>query len=110
MEKVDITIQQFHINNTLYKYNFVATSPTTELKFFYRANYANLTLDDVSVKPVPEPLTLGGTAVAGLMGIWLKRKQVASHTRVQDAVEAHTTSCCYSVHAAWKKSSSQSIA
>ncbi|WP_257236151.1 PEP-CTERM sorting domain-containing protein [Nostoc sp. 'Peltigera malacea cyanobiont' DB3992] len=32
----------------------------------------------MSVKPVPEPSALGGTAVAGLLGIWLKRKRTAS--------------------------------
>jgi hypothetical protein len=28
-----------------------------------------------SIKPVPEPLTFGGTVVAGAMGLWLKHKK-----------------------------------
>ncbi|MBW4616111.1 MAG: PEP-CTERM sorting domain-containing protein [Desmonostoc vinosum HA7617-LM4] len=33
-----------------------------------------------SGEPVPEPFTIGGTAVAGAMGFWLKRKKQASKT------------------------------
>ncbi|PHM11867.1 PEP-CTERM sorting domain-containing protein [Nostoc sp. 'Peltigera malacea cyanobiont' DB3992] len=32
----------------------------------------------IYVKPVPEPSTIGGIAVAGLLGIWLKKKKAIS--------------------------------
>ncbi|MBW4683867.1 MAG: PEP-CTERM sorting domain-containing protein [Komarekiella atlantica HA4396-MV6] len=32
----------------------------------------------VSYSKVPEPFTLGGTAIAGAMGLWIKRKKKAS--------------------------------
>ncbi|WP_225894123.1 PEP-CTERM sorting domain-containing protein [Atlanticothrix silvestris] len=35
----------------------------------------------VTTADVPEPLTLGGTAIAGAMGWWLKRKRKASSTQ-----------------------------
>ncbi|MEH1805736.1 MAG: DUF642 domain-containing protein [Nostoc sp.] len=63
---------------TPYKFNFTANALSTELKFGNIDRYAFLYLDNVSVKPVPEPSALGGTAVAGLLGIWLKRKRTAS--------------------------------
>ncbi|MBX9255717.1 PEP-CTERM sorting domain-containing protein [Desmonostoc muscorum CCALA 125] len=60
---------------TPYKFNFTADSSSTELKFGSVDKYAFLYLDNVSVKPVPEPSTIGGIAVAGLLGIWLKKKR-----------------------------------
>ncbi|MEH2463725.1 PEP-CTERM sorting domain-containing protein [Nostoc sp.] len=47
----------------------------TELKFGNWDKYGFLYLDNVSVKPVPEPSTIGGIAIAGLLGIWLKKKK-----------------------------------
>ncbi|WP_442949497.1 PEP-CTERM sorting domain-containing protein [Nostoc sp.] len=40
--------------------------------------YAFLYLDNVSVIPVPEPSTIGEIAIAGLLGIWLKKKKAIS--------------------------------
>ncbi|WP_179047854.1 DUF642 domain-containing protein [Nostoc sp. TCL26-01] len=79
-EKVDTTFQQFHqpdLYKTRYEYRFVATAPTTELKFFGRVNHDGLNLDDVSVTPVPEPSIAGGMIVVWLTGMWLKRKRLA---------------------------------
>ncbi|BCL34446.1 DUF642 domain-containing protein [Nostoc sp. MS1] len=82
-EKVDSTWRQ---GFTKYQYKFVATSPTTELKFFGRVNHDWLTLDDVSVVPVsdsdasatsvPEPSIVGGIVVLGMMGMRSKKKQL----------------------------------
>lgn len=64
---------------TPYKFNFTADTSSTELKFGNVDRYAFLYLDNVSVKPVPEPSTIGGIAVAtGLLGIWLKKKKAIS--------------------------------
>ncbi|MDF5736973.1 PEP-CTERM sorting domain-containing protein [Nostoc sp.] len=35
---------------------------------------------DQAAASVPEPLSLGGIAVAGAMGLWMKRKRKASST------------------------------
>ncbi|WP_341526799.1 PEP-CTERM sorting domain-containing protein [Nostoc sp. UHCC 0302] len=81
----NITYQPF----TLYQFDFKAKDTTTLLTFNYENQAGFFYLDDVSVRPlikskdgsyepVPEPFTVGGTAVAGLLGIWLKRKQTAS--------------------------------
>ncbi|WP_292771591.1 PEP-CTERM sorting domain-containing protein [Nostoc sp. NOS(2021)] len=64
---------------TPYKFNFTAEASSTELKFGSVDRHAFLYLDNVSVKPVPEPSTIGGVAVtAGLLGIWVKKKKVIS--------------------------------
>lgn len=73
-DQEDISYQPY----TQYKFNFTADSSSTELKFGYVEKYAFLYLDSVIVKPVPEPSMIGGTAVAGLLTLWLKRKQLAS--------------------------------
>ncbi|MEH2278493.1 MAG: PEP-CTERM sorting domain-containing protein [Nostoc sp.] len=41
---------------------------------------AKLVIDNTDLTPVPEPNTLGGIAVVGVAGWWLKRKQKASLT------------------------------
>ncbi|MEH2251170.1 PEP-CTERM sorting domain-containing protein [Nostoc sp.] len=63
---------------TLYKFDFTADTSSTELKFGNVDRYAFLYLDNVSVIPVPEPSTIGGIAIAGLLGIWLKKKKAIS--------------------------------
>ncbi|WP_373530686.1 DUF642 domain-containing protein [Nostoc sp.] len=63
---------------TPYKFNFTADASSTELKFGSVDRYAFLYLDNVSVKPVPEPSVIGGIAAAGLLGIWLKKKKAIS--------------------------------
>ncbi|MBN3909690.1 MAG: DUF642 domain-containing protein [Nostoc sp. NMS1] len=64
---------------TPYKFNFTADASSTELKFGNVDRYAFLYLDNVSVKPVPEPSTIEGIAfTAGLLGIWLKKKKAIS--------------------------------
>lgn len=63
---------------TPYKFNFTANASSTELKFGNVDKYAFLYLDGVSVKAVPEPSAIGGVAVAGLLGIWLKKKKAIS--------------------------------
>jgi len=68
---------------TEYAFNFTATSATTEIEFGASNDPGYLTLDNVSVvdttaSAVPEPLSIGGTLVAGAMGWWIKRKRVAS--------------------------------
>ncbi|MEH2295108.1 DUF642 domain-containing protein [Nostoc sp.] len=63
---------------TPYKFNFTADASSTELKFGSVDRHAFLYLDNVSVKPVPESSTIGGIAVAGLLGIWLKKKKAIS--------------------------------
>lgn len=47
---------------------------------FYTINQSvNATqVGTVRYTQVPEPLTVGGTAIAGIMGLWLKRKQKAT--------------------------------
>ncbi|MBD2679035.1 MULTISPECIES: DUF642 domain-containing protein [Nostoc] len=60
---------------TPYKFNFTADSSSTELKFGNVDRYAFLYLDDISVIPVPESSTIGEIAVAGLLGIRLKKKR-----------------------------------
>ncbi|MCC5626289.1 DUF642 domain-containing protein [Nostoc sp. CHAB 5715] len=60
---------------TQYNFNFTADASSTELKFGYVDRYAFLYLDNVSVIPVPEPSSIGGIAIAGLLGIWLKKKK-----------------------------------
>ncbi|MBN3958844.1 DUF642 domain-containing protein [Nostoc sp. NMS8] len=63
---------------TPYKFNFTADTSSTELKFGAVDRRAILSLDTVSVKPVPEPFNLGGIAIAGLLGLWLKKKKAIS--------------------------------
>ncbi|MEH2136676.1 hypothetical protein [Nostoc sp.] len=63
---------------TPYKFNFTADTSSTELKFGAVDRRAILFLDTVSVKPVPEPFNLGGIAIAGLLGLWLKKKKAIS--------------------------------
>ncbi|MEH2284195.1 MAG: DUF642 domain-containing protein [Nostoc sp.] len=64
---------------TPYKFNFTADALSTELKFGNVDKHAFLYLDNVSVKPIPEPSTIGGIVVtAGLLGIWLKKKKAIS--------------------------------
>ncbi|BAY13632.1 PEP-CTERM sorting domain-containing protein [Calothrix sp. NIES-2098] len=65
---------------TKYVYNFVATAVSTELKFGFRNDPGYLRLDNVSISPqsVPEPLTLGGTALAGGLGFLMKKRKAAS--------------------------------
>ncbi|MEH2325995.1 MAG: PEP-CTERM sorting domain-containing protein [Nostoc sp.] len=63
---------------TQYDLNFLATQSSTELKLGGRASYGFLYLDNVSVKPVPEPSNIGGIAVAVSIGIWLKKKKAIS--------------------------------
>ncbi len=63
---------------TQYNLNFLATKSSTELKLGGRASYGFLYLDNVSVTPVPEPSSIGGIAIAGLMGICLKKKKAIS--------------------------------
>ncbi|MEH2245769.1 PEP-CTERM sorting domain-containing protein [Nostoc sp.] len=75
-DQKDISFQPY----TQYKFNFTADALSTELKFGNWDKYGFLYLDNVSVKPltVPEPSTIGGVAVAGLLGIWLKKKKAIS--------------------------------
>ncbi|MBD2494437.1 PEP-CTERM sorting domain-containing protein [Nostoc sp. FACHB-280] len=74
-----------------YTLNFIAQSTATELKFSGRTGHDWLNLDDVSVyrvsngnsqgsgnQAVPEPTTIGGIVLAGLVGSWLKRKKAES--------------------------------
>jgi len=64
---------------TAYKFNFTADTLSTELKFGSVDRRSFLYLDNVSVKSVPEPSTIGGIIVtAGLLGIWLKKKKAIS--------------------------------
>ncbi|OUL26172.1 PEP-CTERM sorting domain-containing protein [Nostoc sp. 106C] len=65
---------------TKYVYNFVATAASTELKFGFRNDPGYLRLDDVSVsaQSVPEPLTIGGTVLAGGIGLLMKKIKAAS--------------------------------
>ncbi|WP_138503350.1 DUF642 domain-containing protein [Nostoc sp. PA-18-2419] len=69
----DISFQPY----TQYKFNFTADSSATELKFGNWDKYGFLYLDNVSVTSlsVPESSTIGGIAVAGLLGILLKKKK-----------------------------------
>ncbi|MEH2171954.1 DUF642 domain-containing protein [Nostoc sp.] len=74
-DQKDISFQAY----TQYKFNFTADASSTELKFGDWDKYGFLYLDNVSVKPVPEPSTIGGIALtAGLLGIWLKKKKAIS--------------------------------
>jgi hypothetical protein len=63
---------------TKYVHKFVATTASTEVKFGFQDDKGYLFLDDVKVKSVPEPLTLGGTALAAGMGLLIKKRKVAS--------------------------------
>ncbi|MEH1946778.1 MAG: DUF642 domain-containing protein [Nostoc sp.] len=75
LDQKDISFQPY----TQYKFNFTADASSTELKFGDWDKYGFLYLDNVSVKPVPEPSTIGGIAVtAGLLGIWLRKKKAIS--------------------------------
>ncbi|MFN6570554.1 PEP-CTERM sorting domain-containing protein [Dendronalium sp. ChiSLP03b] len=67
---------------TQYKFNFTADASSTELKFGNWDRKGFLYLDNVSVKAVPEPLTISGTAIAGLLGLWLKKKRFTSSIEV----------------------------
>lgn len=79
-EKINVSLQPEQ-PFVRYSYKFVATSETTELKFATQVQYDWLNLDDVSVKPVPEPLSVSGIAVVSLLGLWLKRKQLTSNLK-----------------------------
>ncbi|MDZ8054697.1 MAG: PEP-CTERM sorting domain-containing protein [Aulosira sp. ZfuVER01] len=58
-----------------YDFNlFFAERHTTESNFSITTSIA------LESSAVPEPLTLGGTALAGALGWWMKRKQQASRT------------------------------
>ncbi|MEH2062752.1 MAG: DUF642 domain-containing protein [Nostoc sp.] len=63
---------------TPYKFDFTADASSTELKFGNVDKYGFLHLDDVSVIVVPEPSSIGAIAIAGLLGIWLKKKKAIS--------------------------------
>ncbi|MBH8572638.1 DUF642 domain-containing protein [Nostocaceae cyanobacterium CENA369] len=63
---------------TQYKFNFKADASSTELKFGNWDKKGFLYLDNVSVKAVPEPLTTSGTVIAGLLGLWMKKKRFTS--------------------------------
>ncbi|MGF2038059.1 MAG: PEP-CTERM sorting domain-containing protein [Nostoc sp. CmiVER01] len=76
-EKIN-TINTAGVPFTQYDFNFVATKSSTELKLGGKARYGFLYLDAVSVTPVPEPSSIGGIAIAGLVGIWLKKKKAIS--------------------------------
>jgi hypothetical protein len=69
-DQLNIAAQKY----TPYSFNFIATAATTQLKFGFQNNPGYLRLDSVAVT-VPEPFTIGGTAVAGAMGFWMKRKK-----------------------------------
>ncbi|MEH2073403.1 MAG: hypothetical protein V7K57_03265 [Nostoc sp.] len=73
-DQKDIFFQPY----TQYKFNFKADASSTELKFGIWEQKDGLYLDSVSVKPVPEPFNLGGIAIAGLLGLWLKKKKAIS--------------------------------
>ncbi|WP_375511147.1 PEP-CTERM sorting domain-containing protein [uncultured Nostoc sp.] len=73
-DQEDISFQPY----TPYKFNFTADASSTELKFGNWDRKGFLFLDNVSVKPVPEPSTIGGVAVAVSIGIWLKKKKAIS--------------------------------
>lgn len=66
------------LDYTKYSFNFTATAISTELKFGVRHDPGHLFLDDVNVIPtsvsVTEPLTLVGTVITGVIGLWAKRK------------------------------------
>ena len=66
---------------TLYKFDFTADASATELRFGNVDRYAFLYLDNVSVNPIPEPSNIAGIAVAGLLGIWLNKKRLASNLK-----------------------------
>ncbi|MBW4688475.1 MAG: PEP-CTERM sorting domain-containing protein [Komarekiella atlantica HA4396-MV6] len=63
---------------TQYKFNFKADASSTELKFGIWEQKDGLYLDSVSVKDVPEPLTISGTVIAGLLGLCLKKKKATN--------------------------------
>ncbi|MBD2679034.1 MULTISPECIES: PEP-CTERM sorting domain-containing protein [Nostoc] len=73
-DQTNISFQDY----TSYKFNFTADSSSTELKFGSVDRQAFFYLDDVSVKSVPEPSTIGGVAVAVCIGMWLKKKKAIS--------------------------------
>ena len=98
-DQTNISYQPF----TRYDFNFVTTSKSTELKFASKVGYDWLNLDDVSIfrvknnqhedeqrfniasiEPVPEASNIGGMAIAGLLGMWVKRKWLASNLKVDD--------------------------
>ncbi|BAY60057.1 hypothetical protein NIES22_01140 [Calothrix brevissima NIES-22] len=87
LDLANVSFQGF----TKYSLNFVAKSKATDIKFSSRTGYDWMNLDDVSVykvdddeqgiphSSVPEPSTIGGLVIAGLLGGWLKkRKRVVS--------------------------------
>jgi fibro-slime domain-containing protein len=57
-----------------------------DLNLFFAERHTNLstfsikTSIDLDTPSVPEPLTIGGTAVAAALGLWMKRKQQTSRT------------------------------
>jgi hypothetical protein len=67
-----------HQDYTKYLHKFVATTGSTLVKFGFQDDKGYLFLDDVNVKSVPEPLTLGGTALAAGMGLLIKKRKAAS--------------------------------
>lgn len=92
LEITNLTLDPDPLNNfRKYTANFVATSKATTLKFASHTGFDFLNLDDVSVyrvvnqdsqgtgsQAVPEPTTIGGIVVVGLLAGCLKRKKVAS--------------------------------
>lgn len=67
-----------HQDYTKYVHKFVATTASTEVKFGFQNDPGYFFLDDVNVKSVPEPLTLGGTAIAAGIGLLIKKRKAAS--------------------------------
>ncbi|BAY61646.1 hypothetical protein NIES22_17130 [Calothrix brevissima NIES-22] len=73
----NILLAQDEIENldyTHYVNKFVAKTASTELKFGFQSDLDFLLLDDVKFEPVPEPLTLGATVVAGAIGLLMKSR------------------------------------
>ena len=62
---------------TLYSFTSLATAPTTTLEFGFRNDPAYLALDDVSVAPVPEPVSLFlfGAGLVGMAVIGRKNRK-----------------------------------
>ncbi|BAY24193.1 hypothetical protein NIES2100_39860 [Calothrix sp. NIES-2100] len=86
LDLANVSFQGF----TKYTLDFVAKSKATDIKFSSHTGYDWLNLDDVSVykvdddaqggphSSVPEPSTIGGLVIAGLLGGWMKRKKAVS--------------------------------
>ncbi|WP_062295106.1 PEP-CTERM sorting domain-containing protein [Nostoc piscinale] len=71
-----------------YAYNLIATSTTTRLRF---DNLDELSdglgpyIDDVSVTPVPEPLTMGGLTIGLGFGAFLKNRYGKKNEQIKKA-------------------------